>query len=89
MEISQKLYQKEDKKDEIVLSPKQKEQVISITLGIEEVDETIRNLALEDVINTLQNGHPLNRLIEKDENVEGYIAWEDFVKNEAYTGKNF
>lgn len=91
------IYQPDKEKQQIKLNEQQKNVVKSITLGIEEVDETVRNLALDDVINTLENGHPLNRIIEKDRNIEGYIACEDFVKSEAYikylgttrqTGKN-
>lgn len=59
--------------------------VQKIVLGIEDVDEIIRSMAMGDVIETLENGHPLNRLIaDQEDKVHGFIACEDFVPNEAY-----
>ena len=67
------------------LTPEQKDAVRGITLGIEEVDESIREMAVEDVIRTLENGHPLDRIIADNEGeIAGYIACEDFVPHEAY-----
>lgn len=67
------------------LTPEQKAAVECITLGIEEVDETVRRVANGDVVKTLENGHPLNRLITTtDGKTTGYIACEDFVPREAY-----
>ena len=93
------LYAKEAKKNQIFLSEEQKGVVRDITLGIEEVDENIRELAVGDVIKTIENGHPLNRVITDNEGkINGYIACEDFVPKEAYikylgstkqTGRNF
>ena len=75
----------ENKKSPIFLTEEQKNIVRNITLGIEEVDETIRSMAVEDVINTLQNGNPLNRVInDKEGKITGYVACEDFVPREAY-----
>jgi len=81
---SPNLYKKEENKDKITLSNEERDRIKAITLGLEEVDETVRSLALEDVIKTLENGHPLNRIIKKDDNIEGYIACEDFIPKEAY-----
>jgi len=79
------LYTPENKKNNITLTEDQKNIIRNITLGIEEVDETIRSLAFEDVVNTLGNGNPLNRIINDQEGkITGYIACEDFVPKEAY-----
>ena len=81
------IYSPEKKKEPLLLTEDQKNSVRNITLGIEEVDETIRQMVVEnnDVIKTLENGNPLNRLIlnEKGE-VSGYVACEDFGTHEAY-----
>ncbi len=85
METPQTIYAPEKEKKHLALTEQQKDAVRGITLGIEEVDETIRAIALVDVIKTLENGHPLNRLItDKEGEIEGYIACEDFVPHEAY-----
>ena len=79
------LYAPEKSKEHIALSENQKDAVRNITLGIEEIDEDIRSMAVEDVITTLENGHPLNRVItDQEKNVSGYVACEDFVPREAY-----
>ncbi len=76
---------KRTERKQLVLTDKQKNAVRRITLGIEEVDERVRQMAQEDVVHTLENGHPLNRLITNDSGeVIGYIACEDFVPGEAY-----
>lgn len=57
----------------------------AITRSIDEVDELVRELAIDDVVSTLENGHPLNRLITTPEGeLVGYIACEDFMPHEAY-----
>ncbi len=85
MRESQSLYNPEDQKQRILLTDQQKEAVSSITMGIEVVDAEVRTMAIGDIINTLENGHPLNRIITgKDSQVVGYIACEDFVPHEAY-----
>lgn len=85
MEKQQTVYTPESKKDHISLSEEQKNTVRNITFGIEEVDETVRSMAIEDVIHTLENGHPLNRIItDQEEKINGYIACEDFIPHEAY-----
>lgn len=74
-----------ERKSPLALTDKQKNAVRHITLGIEEVDEGVRQMAQEDVIHTLENGHSLNRLITNNSGeVIGYIACEDFVPGEAY-----
>lgn len=79
------IYIPEKKKDVLSLTEGQKNAVRNITLGIEEVDEAVREMAAEDVIITLENGHPLNRVITGTEGgTMGYIACEDFVPREAY-----
>ncbi len=90
--------EKEKSNERLVLSEEQKQDIRQITLGIEEVEEIVRELAVPDVIRTLENGHPLNRIIsDEDGDVSGYIACEDFIPHEAYikyfgttksTGKN-
>ncbi len=86
LEKPQTIYKPENKeRTRISLTPEQKRTVQNITLGIEEVDETIRSMALGDVVETLENGHPLNRIISDQEGrIHGFIACEDFVPNEAY-----
>jgi hypothetical protein len=75
----------ESEQKHLVLTPEQEKAVRNITLGIEEVDESVREMAVNDVIKTLENGHPLNRVIEdRNQNSVGYIACEDFVPHEAY-----
>ena len=97
---SELIYNLEEKTDQpLTLSQDQERAVHNITLGIEEVDETVREMAVLDVAKTLENGHPLNRLIENEEKKTiGYVACEDFVPREAYikyfgfsgeTGRNF
>lgn len=79
------LYTPEKEARRLSLTEEQKNTVRAITFGIEEVDETVREMAAEDVIKTLENGHPLNRIIPGDEDkISGYIACEDFVPKEAY-----
>lgn len=69
----------------LTLTEEQKAAINGITLGLEEVDPLVRKIAAEDVIRTLENGHPLNRLItNEEEKTSGYIACEDFVPREAY-----
>lgn len=82
---NQLLYTPEKKKETLSLTEDQKNTVRNITLGIEEVDEAILSMAVEDVVHTLENGQPLNRVIADSEgNITGYIACEDFVPREAY-----
>ena len=79
------LYMPEKAHEKIILSEPQKEAVRSITMSIEEVNEEVRSMAIPDIIDTLESGHPLNRLITDTEGeVTGYIACEDFVPQEAY-----
>ena len=87
METSKTLYTPDNKKEPISLTEEQKNAVRNITLGIEEVDENIREMAVQngDVVRTLENGHPLNRLIaDQKGETTGYIACEDFIPHEAY-----
>jgi hypothetical protein len=85
MENTSIIYQPEKQGNSLILTPEQKEAIRQITLGIEEVDETIREMAIDDVAETLENGHSLNRLItDQDGNLSGYVACENFVPNEAY-----
>ena len=81
----QPIFDSRETRKHLSLTPEQKNTVRGVTLGIEEVDETVRSLALEDVVTTLENGHPLNRLItNKEGNTVGFIACEDFIPHEAY-----
>lgn len=69
------------------LSEEQRNAILQITLGIEEVDENVRVLAVEqgDVLKTMENGHRLNRVFSNSKGqTVGYIACEDFVPHEAY-----
>jgi len=85
MEKHPPIYTPENKETHLSLSETQKTAVRDITLGIEEVDEMVKELAVEDVIRTLENGHPLNKLItDQDGEISGYIACEDFIFHEAY-----
>lgn len=93
------IYSSENEETAIKLTKEQEESIRGITLGIEEVDGVIREMAVDDVVKTLENGHPLNRIIKnEDQDTIGYIACEDFVPHEAYikyfgssggTGRNF
>ncbi len=74
-----------EEKPGLVMNEEQKDSVRAITQGITEVDEAIRSMAVEDVIRTLENGHPLNKLITGDKGeITGYIACEEFIPHEAY-----
>lgn len=86
MEKPKTIYTPEKEKKHLSLTQEQKDSIRNITLGIEEVDEAIREMAIPDVIHTLENGHPLNRVIaDPSEGATiGYIACEDFVPHEAY-----
>lgn len=85
MQNLESLYTPEKPKESLHLTLEEKQIVRSITLGIEEVDPVVREMAVDDVIATLENGHPLNRLITNQEGkTTGYIACEDFVPHEAY-----
>ncbi len=69
----------------IHLSGEQKSRIREITLGIDTVDSTVLEMAGDDVLKTLENNHPLNRLLENEQKeLIGYIACEDFVHGEAY-----
>jgi len=82
------LYNNTEKKEThsaIKLSDPERKQIRNITLGIEEIDDNILEMAVDDVSATLENGHPLNRLIiNQAQELSGYIACEDFIPNEAY-----
>ncbi|MBP6886159.1 MAG: PcfJ domain-containing protein, partial [Candidatus Pacebacteria bacterium] len=79
------LYTLEKKREALALSPQERFVVHAITRSIDEVDELVRELAIDDVVSTLENGHPLNRLITTPEGeLVGYIACEDFMPHEAY-----
>ncbi|MFA7252859.1 MAG: hypothetical protein WC027_03310, partial [Candidatus Paceibacterota bacterium] len=70
---------------QISLSPLDLEKVNSITALAETVPEEIRTKASTDIIRTIQNGHPLNRLWRNEQGeLIGYLAFEDFEPNEAY-----
>lgn len=85
MESLKTVYTQETINERLSLNDAQKEAVRAITLGIEEVDETIRSMAVDDVIQTLENGNPLNRIITDQKGATmGYIACEDFIPHEAY-----
>jgi|GEM_PF-1096303 len=77
--------EKKEQKTTLKLSDQEKHTIQEITLGIQEVDDALLEMATQDVLSTLENGHPLNRLIiNQDQQLSGYIACEDFVPNEAY-----
>lgn len=80
------LYHPEKKLSPLALTSAQKEAINAITMSIEEVAREVREQYRSDVIETLQNGHPLNRLItDVGGQVKGYIACEDLVEDhEAY-----
>lgn len=85
MKSFEKIYTPEKQKQHLGLTEEQRKAVRSIIMGIEEVDETIRAMTVEDVIRTLENGHPLNRIITGPEGkTQNFIACEDFIPNEAY-----
>lgn len=79
------LYVPEKAKEHLVLTDEQKNAVRAITMGLEEVDERVRSMTVDDVVTTIENGHPLNRLMTgPDGAVNGFVACEDFVPREAY-----
>ncbi|MCD5390121.1 MAG: PcfJ domain-containing protein [Candidatus Pacebacteria bacterium] len=62
------------------------ERVKQITLGTENVvSREIIEMSLDNVVDTLQNGHPLNTIvINESQKIAGYIACEDFEEKVAY-----
>jgi hypothetical protein len=56
-----------------------------ITTNTDVVPEEIRGMARPDILDTIQNNHPLNK-VWRDERGEitGYLAFEDFKAKEAY-----
>lgn len=85
MTSHERLYSPEQGRRGLRLTEEQKDRVRAITLGVEEVDPAVREMALEDVVKTLENGHPLNRLVTSPGGeLVGYVACEDFVPHEAY-----
>ena len=77
--------QPKENPEKIILEENDLEKIKQITSGVNVVPESIRDQATEDVFKTIQNNHPLNK-IWRDENGEviGYLAFEDFIPNEAY-----
>ncbi len=100
MENLKTIYSKEQKPTSIILTPEQKQVINTITKNIESVADDVLEMVIgnNDVVKTLENGHPLNRLITNElGETTGYIACEDFIPTEAYikylgttgaTGKN-
>lgn len=79
------VYSQDRGRGRLVLSDLQKGEIRAITESIVEVNENIRRMAIPDIINTLENGNPLNRILtDKDGKVTGYIACEDWGPNEGY-----
>lgn len=72
--------------ESLVLTPQEKETIKNITRGIDDiVAPEIIELSLDDVIQTLENKHPLNQLIKNEQGkITGYVACEDFFPKEAY-----
>lgn len=70
----------------IKLSPSEQDSIRNLTRGIDHVVDTeIIEQALDDVIDTLQNGHPLNTLIiNNNQEISGYLACQDFEEKVAY-----
>lgn len=85
MERPSTIYKAEKPKEHLVLTDEQKDFIRMTTSNIEEVDDIIKSMAMEDAVKTMENGHPLNRIItDKEGKPSGYIACEDFVPSEAY-----
>lgn len=57
MEEPKTLYVPEESAKKLSLSQDQKDAIGKITLGIEEVDMSVRARAIPDIIDTLENGH--------------------------------
>jgi len=61
------------------------EQIEELTSNTDTVPEEIRAGASQDVLETIQNNHPLNKVWrDENENIIGYLAFKDFKENEAY-----
>jgi hypothetical protein len=72
-------------KEAIVLTDQEIEKIKQITVGINVIPEEIRERASSDVVETLQNNHPLNKIWRNEQGeIVGYLAFEDFAPNEAY-----
>jgi hypothetical protein len=83
-----KLYTKESNPGKITLTKDQIKEINHLTLNLDEViEESVLEMFVEnnDIAKTLENGHPLNRLITNPEGkLSGYVACEDFIPKEAY-----
>jgi hypothetical protein len=76
---------KEKKEKATEFSKEDKDQIKEITLGIESVSDEVKQSALDDVIRTLESGHPLNKIFRNEEgDIQGYIAFLDLNPHEAY-----
>ncbi len=74
----QPVYTPKKETKSLVLTSEQKTAVSRITQNITTVDASVLAMAQNDIITTLQNGHPLNRLITNHGGeVTGYIACAD------------
>ena len=56
-----------------------------ITNATDVIPQEIRERASADIIKTLENNHPLNKIWRDEEGkIVGYLAFEDFSPHEAY-----
>lgn len=70
---------------ENILSDSDLKQIEDLTANTDTVPEEIRGMASQDVLETIQNNHPLNKVWrDQDGRITGYLAFEDFKENEAY-----
>lgn len=87
-EITKPIFNPEQQPAILGLSDREKQAILDITQGISSVvDPEVIGTAIGsgDIVRTLENGHPLNRLITNDSGeVIGYIACQDFTPHEAY-----
>jgi len=68
-----------------VLNQSDIDSINHITNTSDVIPQEIREQASADIIKTLENNHPLNKIWRDDEGkVIGYLAFEDFSLNEAY-----
>ncbi len=83
--LETKLSTKEKPKEELSLTDKDKQQIESITLSTDFVPEEALSMQSRDVIATLEQNHPLNKIWKDEEgNITGYLAFTDLKPSEAY-----
>jgi len=69
----------------IELSSSDIEKIKQITTGVDVIPDEVKERASSDVVESLKGSHPLNKIWRNEKGeITGYLAFEDFTKDEAY-----